>query len=209
MYLSSHHLSAIKGHKPSDLAIESLMQAAVSIIFRDSERGTEFLMMQRAKHEKDPWSGQMSFPGGKMEPQDENGKAAAIRETCEEVGLQLEDSDYLGQLDDFYGFKINNTYNVHVQCYVFKLDREVSLKANHEVADLVWLPLSYLQDSINSHEYYHPHDNRTRMPAIMIDEQKGQILWGISLRMLKTLFELLQVPMSALSDEEISALVQA
>ena len=76
------------------------------------------------------------------------------------------------------------------------------LVANHEVADMLWLPMSYLEDPNNSYEFYHPHDPSLKMPAILINENKGQILWGLSLRMLKILYTILNRPMKALSSEE-------
>lgn len=202
MVVNSTHLSVIRANKPSSLAHESLMQAAVAIVLRDGENGTEFLMMQRAFHDKDPWSGQMSFPGGKIEKQDENAKAAAIRETAEEVGVSLREQDYIGQLDDFYGLKVDGVYSVHVAAFVFKPDRPLELSGNEEVADMVWLPFSYLDDVSNTHDYFHPHDIRMKMPAIMINAEKDQILWGLSLRMLSMLHELVDLPMSAISGQE-------
>ena len=62
----------------------------------------------------------MSFPGGKIEVTDESAKMAAIREVEEEVGLALTDVDYIGQIDDVYGLKVDNQYSVHVSCFVFK-----------------------------------------------------------------------------------------
>jgi len=181
---------------------ESLVNAAVSIILRNADNGPEFLMMQRAKHENDPWSGQMSFPGGKFEEQDANYRQTAVRETSEEVGLVLQESEFIGQLDDVYGVKASGVLNVHVACFVFFVEREVTLVANNEVADLVWLPLSFLESTKSAHEYYHPHDQSLQMPAILIDEAKQQILWGLSLRMLVTLFSVLKRPMAALTVDE-------
>jgi len=110
--------------------------------------------------------------------------------------------DFVGQIDDVYGLKANGVFSVHVACFVFKLNREVMLVANHEVADMLWLPMSYLEDPNNSYEFYHPHDPSLKMPAILINENKGQILWGLSLRMLKILYTILNRPMKALSSEE-------
>jgi len=102
----------------------SIIKAAVAIILRDGEHGTELLMMQRAKHENDPWSGQMSFPGGKIEASDADSKAAAVREAFEEVGADLREKDYLGRLDDMYGLKANDVFSVHIACFVFKPERQ-------------------------------------------------------------------------------------
>lgn len=178
------------------------MRAAVAIILRDGDHGTEFLLMQRAIHAGDPWSGQMSFPGGKIETSDASPLDAAVREVEEEVGIDLQADEYLGQLDDVYGLKVDNQYSVHVSCFVFKLKRNVDPQGNREVADLVWLPLAYLEDISNAHEYYHPHGKGVRMPAVLIDESKEQILWGLSLRMLRVLYQLLGLDLRILSEHD-------
>jgi len=179
------------------------MQAAVAIILRDGSAGTEFLLMQRAQHPQDPWSGQMSFPGGKIEIDDGSPMSAAIRETQEEVGVTLSPDDCVGQLDDLYGLKVDGQYSVHVSTFVFKPKHDLQPKGNHEVADLVWLPFAWLQDQTNAYEYYHPHSKSKRMPAVLIDEQKNQVLWGLSLRMVSILFELLNeaLPVLSVSDQ--------
>ncbi len=179
------------------------MKAAVAMIFRDSDRGTEVLLMQRAFHPKDPWSGQMAFPGGKIDPVDNaSSKAAAIREAFEEVGAELADEDCLGQLDDLYGLKVNKVFSVHVACYLFKPQRALNLIANEEVADMVWLPLAHLADPNNAHDFMHPSEPSLNMPAVMINADKDQVLWGLSLRMLSNLHRVLGVTMNVLNEQD-------
>ena len=180
----------------------SLINASVALILRDTHNGTEVLMMQRAKHERDPWSGQMSFPGGKIETTDDSYKAAAIREAHEEVGAELNDDNCIGRLDDLLGLKVNDTFSAHVRCYVFKPTGDIKLKANHEVADMVWLPLAFLNDANNAYAFNHPIDPSLSMPSVMINDAKEQILWGMSLRMLMNLYGLLDWPLAVLSDED-------
>lgn len=180
----------------------SLIRASVALILRDTHHGTEVLMMQRAKHERDPWSGQMSFPGGKIESSDASSKAAAIREAHEEVGAKLTDNDYVGRLDDLFGLKVNDIFSAHVCCYVFKPTQAIHLKANHEVADMVWLPLAFLNDVNNAFAFRHPRDPSLSMPSVMIDHGKEQILWGMSLRMLMNLYDLLNWPLAVLTEAD-------
>jgi len=202
MLISASDIQRIREYQPKTRPEESILKAAVSIILRDSENGTELLMMQRAKHENDPWSGQMSFPGGKIDPDDNDAKATAVREAYEEVGVELFAEDFIDQLDDLYGLKVDGVFSVHVACFVFKPQRELFLKANYEVADMVWLPISILDDRANAFDYRHPRDPALSMPAVMIDEGKEQILWGLSLRMLANLHELLDWPMQVLTEAE-------
>ncbi len=202
MLISEKELALIADYQRIDRPQDSLMQAAVSIILRDGAEGTEFLMIQRASHDGDPWSGQMAFPGGKIDSGDKSAKDAAIRETREEVGLQLTACDYIGRLDDLYGLRVNNKFSVHVACFVFKPQSEAVLSSNYEVADMVWVSMKHLLKPKNSHDFYHPHDTSIKMPAVKINLAKGQILWGLSLRMLSTLYELIGVEMTALSEQD-------
>ncbi len=197
MFITEQDLDLLHCYQPELKHEPSTLCAAIAIILRDSVDGTEFLLMQRAKHDADPWSGQMAFPGGKVEASDLSKKATAIRETAEEVAIELNDDDYVGQLDDIYGQNLSSKSSLHISCFVFKPDRNLTPKGNHEVADLVWLPLSYLDDVENAHKFYHPKDRNLRMSAVLINQDKQQILWGLSLRMLNMLFEILGKPMSA------------
>jgi 8-oxo-dGTP pyrophosphatase MutT (NUDIX family) len=63
----------------------------------------EILYIKRASRSSDRWSSHIAFPGGRQEADDENNLYTAMRETWEEVGIDLaEKKDYLeiGQLDD-------------------------------------------------------------------------------------------------------------
>ena len=178
MHITQTELQLIADHQPRQRSERSLLRAAIAIILRDGVKGTEFLLMQRAQHEHDPWSGQMSFPGGKIDPQDKSAKQAAIREAEEEVGIGLLEHDYVGQLDDLYGLKVDNQFSVHISCFVFKPDRELMLRGNYEVADLVWLPFSYLNDPDKACDYFHPADAKVRMPAVLINAHKKTNIVG-------------------------------
>jgi len=112
----------------------------------------------------------------------------------------------VGRLDDLYGLKVNDTFSVHVACFMFKPKGEITLSANYEVADMVWVPMSHLLQPENAYDYYHPHDTSIRMPAVKIDLGKDQILWGLSLRMLSTLFDLIDVPMTVFSENDHSTM---
>lgn len=207
MLLRDKDLAVIGKYVPVELSEESLVSAAVAVVLRDGEQGTEFLLMQRARHDNDPWSGQMSFPGGKIDPQDNSAKAAAVREAYEEVGVSLTEEEYLGQLDDIYGFKVDGVYSVLVSSFVFKVNRDPELVANHEVADLVWLPISYLDNPDNAYSHSDPRNPSLKMPAVMINQDKEQILWGLTLRMLSRLYQLLNIPMTTLSKDQRQELV--
>ena len=63
--------------------------AAVTILLRESAQGLEVLLGERRKREGDPWSGQVGLPGGRHHEEDGTLLSTAIRETREEVGIDL------------------------------------------------------------------------------------------------------------------------
>ena len=65
--------------------------AAVALIV-DTARSTQdpdIVFIERAAHEGDPWSGHVAFPGGRCESEDDGPSATAVRETREEIGIDL------------------------------------------------------------------------------------------------------------------------
>lgn len=69
-------------------------------MFGGGEQGLSLCFVKRAKRPGERWSGDMAFPGGWVSTADAGACEAAVRETREEVGLDLQEASYLGQLDD-------------------------------------------------------------------------------------------------------------
>ena len=86
-HLSIHHIRArIAAHQPHRFPVnEETRQAAVAVVLHVTDEGSEILFIRRAQHDADPWSGHMAFPGGHRDPVDTSLKAAAVRETQEEI----------------------------------------------------------------------------------------------------------------------------
>jgi 8-oxo-dGTP pyrophosphatase MutT (NUDIX family) len=72
-----------------DASRGALRRAAVALVLRGGTEGAELLVIKRSEAERDHWSGHLALPGGRMEPDDENLLTTALRETFEEVGLDL------------------------------------------------------------------------------------------------------------------------
>ena len=147
--------------------------AAVAMIFDDKQR---MLMMQRAKHKDDPWSGHMGFPGGGYEEQDESIRKTAERECLEEMGIDLvQSATFLGGLHRLSHPKIT------VDAFVYHLQEPVNIVANEEVADVFWISLRDLNDEQFKGTIDHSFQNMPRkFPAITIPGVPIPI-WGISL----------------------------
>ncbi|MDP6186793.1 MAG: NUDIX domain-containing protein, partial [Pseudomonadales bacterium] len=89
----------------------------MAVILREHNEQTgqsDLLFIQRANRDGDPWSGQMAFPGGHREAEDPSLLAAAMRETHEEIGVQLHSSHCIGRLNDLIHPRL------HVAGFVFE-----------------------------------------------------------------------------------------
>lgn len=169
-------------------------RAAVAAVFRSAEEGggSELLFIQRAIREGDPWSGQMAFPGGRRHPEDSTPEATALRETIEEVGLDLTGALPLGALSELDGGRATNR-RVVVSAHAWWLEGpRPGLVPNHEVADTVWVPLDVLADRERYIDYHYPRSG-LRFPGIQLDH-RDQVIWGLTLRFLGDLFRRLDHP---------------
>lgn len=114
-------------------------RAAVSLVLRP---GPELLLIRRSLRVGDPWSGHLALPGGHVDPGDRDAEAAALRETLEEVGLDLRAwGTRLGRLDDFVTQPEHPRHPLTISAFVYGGGASPALRPNHEVAGLLWLPL--------------------------------------------------------------------
>lgn len=181
-----------QAYDPSIPFHEPITRAAVAAILRSGENGSELLFIQRAAREGDPWSGQMAFPGGKTDPVDDTPEATAVRETHEELDLQLERNDSVGLISELDGGRATNRL-VLVSAHGYWLDGpRPPLKPNYEVADTIWMPLKELADPARRINYFYPKAN-AEFPAIQFDKPE-QVLWGLTLRFVSELFTRLDHP---------------
>jgi 8-oxo-dGTP pyrophosphatase MutT (NUDIX family) len=155
-------------------------RAAVALILRTSPLGLEVLFIERAAHAGDPWSGDLGFPGGKVETSDYDARLAAERETREEIGLDLGSSRYLGRLSDIAGAHLPVT----VSCFVYGLTGLTSFRLGDEVRTTFWTPLEQLCSPERHIEATVRFGGSTLVrPAIRILEPGLPVLWGITYRL--------------------------
>ena len=166
--------------------------AAVAIILRSGQEGPEVLLIQRATREGDPWSGQMAFPGGRSESQDNGLHETAVRETAEEVGDRLAESmELLGRLDDLEAIARGRKTGLTISPFVYWLDKDVSLAPSPaEVAEVFWTPVTPLLrgDADSTHLYRH-NGVPMRLPAYLV---QGKSVWGLTYKMLAGFLERLR-----------------
>lgn len=163
-------------------------RAAVALLLRETERDPEILYLLRAKHDRDPWSGDIGFPGGHIDAQDPHPRAAAERETREEIGLDLAGASLLGQLDDLAGAHLP----IIVSCFVYQLPIGIQPRLNHEVVETFWVPLQHLCDPLNHRTTTVFFRGETlQRPAIDLLGPGRTVLWGITYRLTVQLLTLL------------------
>jgi 8-oxo-dGTP pyrophosphatase MutT (NUDIX family) len=120
------------------------------IILSEGLEGLSMLFIKRPESDIDAFSGHMAFPGGKMKEGDEDKLATAVRETLEEIGVDLyQCGRVIGELDDINP-NIPRASNYIVTPYISMLKEEVSIVPNlYEVEAAVWIPVKHLKDERN------------------------------------------------------------
>jgi 8-oxo-dGTP pyrophosphatase MutT (NUDIX family) len=159
-----------------------LTRAAVLVGFVDRPDGPTVLLTQRTAHLADH-GGQISFPGGRMENQDADAAAAALRETEEEVGLPRSTVSVIGALEDYgtiSGYRVTPVVGVVNPPFTLKLDA-------FEVADAFEVPFAHILDPANRFAEEVRRDNAVRhIYSIPYD---GRRIWGFTARILVALAE--------------------
>jgi len=159
--------------------------AAVLIPIVDHEDGLTVLFTQRAAHMRHH-AGQISFPGGRMEPTDAGPLAAALRETEEEIGLSREHVTFAGYLDPHLalsGYWITPVIGFVRPGFALTLDAR-------EVDSAFEVPLTHILDAAN-------HRSRERrigeMAVQVYDIPFGdRNIWGVTAGILMALYRLLR-----------------
>ena len=192
---------AFSANRLSDVLLPGAAQphhgpsAAVAAAVRDGDHGAEILFIERSAKKGDPWSGQMAFPGGRTSPTDADSVATAIRETKEELDIDLSGTQVLGRLSDLEGGPRGSRQRLRVTPHLFWMSgRRPTITLNHEVAAAIWVPVEQLVDKKRYVDYPYPPLGSDLWPGIAVEGER--IIWGLTLRMLVDLFIRLGQPLS-------------
>jgi 8-oxo-dGTP pyrophosphatase MutT (NUDIX family) len=160
---------------------DTVKHAAVAAVFHPN---TDLLFIRRAEHPGDPWSGHIAFPGGRIEPHDEGPRAAAERETLEEIGLDLSQADYLGALPALHPI---SHMPLLIHPFVWSLRREPELRPNAEVQTVHRVALDTLLAGDDRAEMpFSWAGNDLVLPRVDFD---GVRLWGLTLRIVDEILD--------------------
>lgn len=167
---------------------ERIAQAAVTIILRAEQTEAQALIIKRAEHPNDPWSGHLALPGGRADAVDDDLLATAARETLEEVGLNLHaGGQFIGRLPKL---SPNNPRlpQIEITPFVAIAPAEFDLQFSEEVTDAFWVSLSHLKQEGMSSRYLWAREGVERAwPAY--PSSRGPI-WGITGRILNDFLNL-------------------
>jgi 8-oxo-dGTP pyrophosphatase MutT (NUDIX family) len=157
----------------------TLVWAAVAIIL--TPQPDSILLIRRADRSGDPWSGHMALPGGRREPGDPDLAGTAIRETAEEVGVELRREDLAGSLADVIP-RTPVLPPVAVRPFVFLLPERPAMRLNAEVAQASWVPVDYLLRPDTHHPVQLEVAGQSRQ--VQAYQLENAIIWGMTERIL-------------------------
>jgi 8-oxo-dGTP pyrophosphatase MutT (NUDIX family) len=140
------------------------------------------LLTQRAQHLPDH-PGQVSFPGGKIEKDDADPRASALRETEEEIGLDRANVEALGYLDLYM-----TTLGYRIVPVIARVKPGFSLKLNVSEVDVTFeVPLAFLMDQNNMQRHSREWQGMTRhYYAFTFGER---YIWGVTAGILRNLHD--------------------
>lgn len=162
-----------------------LRHAAVLMLLVSRPNGVHLLLTQRTSHLKGH-AGQISFPGGGVEPADRDRADTALRETEEEIGLHRDRIEILGAMPDY---ELNSGYLVTPVVGWVEPPYEVAPDP-YEVQDVFEIPLRHFLDHRNFQRRRYEYDGLVR--RYLAAPYDGRYVWGATAGMLYFLFQLLR-----------------
>jgi 8-oxo-dGTP pyrophosphatase MutT (NUDIX family) len=186
---------ALSRHQPTLVAREpEHSEASVALILAGAGSDLSLAAILRAEHPLDPWSGHMALPGGRASAEDSGPRAAAERETLEEVGIALDESHWLGALSHVLVHREGSVRQMVLSPFVYYLGEELAPFAiSDEVAEAYWIPLSHLWDPSNASRFtWQRNGARLLYPAIRF---RDTAIWGLTFRVLTLFSDVLDAPL--------------
>ncbi len=171
-------------HRLNPLSVpkQPVRAAAVLIGLVAHEADVSVILTKRASALK-VHSGQIAFPGGKIETTDRDPLAAALREAWEEIGLEARHAEPIGYLEPYLtrtGFLVHPV--------VAKIVPPFELRINpDEVEDAFEVPLSFLMNT--DHHQIHTRDEDGVSRLFYAMAYGDRLIWGVTAAILRNLYE--------------------
>ena len=154
-------------------------RGAVGILIKDEADDLWLLMIRRRENPKDPWSGQMAFPGGRADPRDRTLLDTAAREVIEEVGIDVRRHEFIGCLQNI---QTRNAPMI-VAPFTFLLTATVHPTTSREATEILWVPMSFLLNEKSISHFAAPIGEKGgSMPCYRYSDH---VIWGLSFRIIR------------------------
>jgi 8-oxo-dGTP pyrophosphatase MutT (NUDIX family) len=164
---------------PSRPPDDGRRRAAVAVLLHDEAPGPRVLLMKRVERAGDPWSGHISLPGGRHDARDPDLLATAIRETQEELGIDLSGARLLGGLPCLSPM-MSGPAGIEVTPFVFVTHAAVEPMPGPEAESAFWLPVELAASGALDEMYTYPGTSR-RFPSWRFETFT---IWGLTWRIL-------------------------
>jgi 8-oxo-dGTP pyrophosphatase MutT (NUDIX family) len=150
--------------------------------------GSWSLLYTRRTDSLESHRGQVAFPGGRIDEVDKSPTEAALREACEEIGIDPDHVEVLGAMDPLY-----TVTQFHVTPVIGLLDWPVDLKLNHtEVAAVFHVPISWLAQKQNLQLVERTlWPGGPTIPIYQFKPYQGETIWGATARITLNLLEIM------------------
>ncbi len=161
---------------------DNLRDAAVLIPVVDHGDEASVILTKRTEKLRNH-SGQVAFPGGRIDPTDPTPEFAALRETVEEIGLDAEHVEVVGRMPDYVagsGFRIAPVLGIVRPGFHLTINP-------HEVDTAFEVPLRFLMDPANHHQGSRIWGEKEWVYYDM--PYGGQRIWGVTAGIIRTLYE--------------------
>jgi 8-oxo-dGTP pyrophosphatase MutT (NUDIX family) len=154
--------------------------AAVLVGFVARPDGPRVLLTQRSQHLRDH-AGQISLPGGRIEPADASVAAAALREAWGEIGLDPSHVELLGTLEAY-----ETVTGFRIQPILGWIEPPIDLHVDpFEVSEVFEVPLGFILDAANHRRDFYERDGRRRHFYVL--PYQNRYIWGATAAILVNL----------------------
>lgn len=202
--MTFEQLKALKGRTPQILGHERFFKSAVLLPLVEYQ-GEECVLFEERSRFLVRQPGEICFPGGRIEKTDTTSEAAAVRETCEELGLTPEDIEVIAPLDILVA-----PFNSVIYPFLCRIEDHDRIHPNHEVESLLYVPLQYLLAAEPIFNYISvkltpsedfpyelipngtQYDWKSGIYPEYFYKWQGYVIWGLTARILRHFLDLVR-----------------